>query len=96
MAYREHFTRVGEPIEWPYACASDGSKIFVQAIISDGEDLRGLVREASQYGFEASADLTSVRFTTRHRIFRKHHERRRLNLAGPERAISRDLARGVV
>jgi len=96
LAYREHFTRVGEPIEWPYACTSDGSKIFVQAIISDGEELRGLVREASQYGFEASADLTSVRFTTRHRIFRKHLERRRLNLAGPEPAISRDLARGVV
>ena len=95
LAYREHFTRVGEPIEWPYACATDGSKIFVQAIISTGEELRALVAEAAQHGFEASSDLDWVCFNTRHCIFRRGRERRRVGLVVPERVVPAGNARVV-
>jgi hypothetical protein len=40
----------------------DGGKIYVQAMVSEGELLRRSVLEAGQYGFEASEDVSRVRF----------------------------------
>ena len=35
----KNFVRAGEPIEWPYARTLDGGKIYVQAMVLEGEAL---------------------------------------------------------
>ncbi|HVN90849.1 MAG TPA: hypothetical protein VMT61_13620 [Candidatus Binataceae bacterium] len=50
--YNNGFERVGEPIEWPYIRTLEGQKMFVQAMVSEGQNLNQLVAEASQWGFE--------------------------------------------
>ncbi|MGH7933694.1 MAG: hypothetical protein ACREQN_11095, partial [Candidatus Binataceae bacterium] len=57
------FTRVGDPIQWPYAHTLDGGKIYVQAMVLDGEALRRTVDEASVHGFQAADGDQSVKFT---------------------------------
>lgn len=56
------FTRVGEPIQWPYAHTLDGGKIYVQAMVLDGEALKGTVAEAAVHGFEAIDGDHRIRF----------------------------------
>lgn len=71
IAYRGGFDRIGEPIEWPYARTLDGGKIFVQAMVSDGEKLQSSIREAAQYGFEAAEDTSRIRFNSPFQICTK-------------------------
>ncbi|MGH8014438.1 MAG: hypothetical protein ACREQ4_18265 [Candidatus Binataceae bacterium] len=47
------FTRMGEPIEWPYARTLEGGKIHVQAMVLEGERLARVVTEAGACGFES-------------------------------------------
>jgi hypothetical protein len=62
IPYVGSFERAGDPIPWPYEQMLDGGKIYVQAMVSEGELLRRSVLEAGQYGFEASEDVSRVRF----------------------------------
>jgi hypothetical protein len=62
---------VEEPIEWPYACTNDGDKIFVKAIVSENDNLRPLIEEGTQYGFEIYRNAEVVRFHSPHPLFRK-------------------------
>ena len=62
--YDRDFDRVGDPIEWPYIRTLEGGKMFVQAMVSQGEKLERLVRDACQYGFHANADHTRISFNT--------------------------------
>jgi hypothetical protein len=56
--------RLGDPIDWPYARTLDGGKIFVQAMVSQGEKLARMVELAGRPGFVANADLTCINFHT--------------------------------
>jgi hypothetical protein len=69
--YHHDFDRAGEPIEWPYIRSTEGGKIFVQAMVSQGQKLARLVGLAGQDGFSASADHSRIRFTTPFNIYRK-------------------------
>jgi hypothetical protein len=71
LAYRRNFAHVEEPIEWPYACTNDGDKIFVKAIVSENDNLRHLIEEGTQYGFEIYRNAEVVRFHSPHPLFRK-------------------------
>lgn len=71
LAYRRNFAHVGEPIEWPYACTNDGDKILVKAIVSEGDNLRHLVDDGTQYGFTANENAEVIRFNSPHRLFRQ-------------------------
>ena len=46
IPYGNDFDRVSEPIEWPYARTLNSDKIYVQAIVSQGEKLANMVAEA--------------------------------------------------
>lgn len=72
LAYRDGFDRVGEPIEWPYARTLDGGRIFVQAMVSEGEKLHRSIREAGQYGYTASEDLSRISFASPYRVCTKN------------------------
>ncbi|MGO9268394.1 MAG: hypothetical protein ACLQBA_26500 [Candidatus Binataceae bacterium] len=63
-SYNHDFDRVGEPIEWPYARTLDGGRIYVQAMVSQGERLARMVSEAGQWGFRANEDQTCINFNT--------------------------------
>jgi len=58
------FARAGEPIEWPYARTLDGGKIYVQAMVCEGEALANVIAEAGQYGYEMLDGGTRLRFNT--------------------------------
>ena len=76
----KYFERAGEPIEWPYARTLDGGKIFVQAMVLEGERLRAAVAEAGQYGFEMLDGGKRLRFKTPFAISnRRIDERPRVN-----------------
>jgi hypothetical protein len=62
--YNRDFDRMGEPIEWPYIRTLEGGKMFVQAMVSQGEKLARMVREAGQWGFRANEDQTCINFNT--------------------------------
>jgi hypothetical protein len=64
LAYKDGFERAGEPIEWPYARTLDGGKIWVQAMVSQGESLSRSIQEAGQYGFQVSEDVGCIRFNS--------------------------------
>lgn len=63
-SYNYDFDRVGEPIGWPYARTLDGGRIYVQAMVSQGEKLARMVQEAGQWGFQANQELTKINFNT--------------------------------
>jgi hypothetical protein len=67
-AYDHDFDRIGEPIEWPYALTLEGGKIYVQAMVSEGEKLERAVRVAGQWGFRATEDLTRITLNTPYNI----------------------------
>jgi hypothetical protein len=60
----KYFVRVGEPIEWPYIRTLKGEKIYVQAMVLEGDALRAAVAEAGQHGFEMLDGGTRLRFST--------------------------------
>jgi hypothetical protein len=58
-----HFERIGEPINYPYARGLDGSSVWVQAMVLWEEGIRKLFDERiGSTRFEVSDDLTRVRF----------------------------------
>jgi hypothetical protein len=70
------FARAGEPIEWPYARTLDGGKIYVQAMVLEGEALVAGIAEAERYGYELLEGETGVRFTAPFAISSKRMEAR--------------------
>jgi hypothetical protein len=75
----KYFQRAGEPIEWPYVRTLEGGKIFVQAMVLEGESLRAAVAEAGQYGFEMCDGGKRLRFDPPFAISsRRIDERRRV------------------
>jgi hypothetical protein len=83
LAYKDDFDRVGEPIEWPYARTLDGGSIWVQAMVSQGENIGRSIQAAGQFGFEVNPYLGCIRFNSpfglgmkRSKCSRKESERR--------------------
>jgi len=58
----KNFVRASEPIEWPYARTLDGGKIYVQAMVSEGEALAAGIQEAKRYGYELLEGELGLRF----------------------------------
>jgi hypothetical protein len=58
----KNFVRAGEPIEWPYARTLDGGKIYVQAMVSEGEALAAGIAETERYGYELLEGEMGLRF----------------------------------
>jgi len=58
------FERVGNAIEWPYARTLDDGKIFVQAMVLEGEALSRTVADACAIGYEALDGERRIRFTS--------------------------------
>jgi hypothetical protein len=75
LAYKDGFERVGEPIQWPYARTLDGGGIWVQAMVSEGENLGRSIQEAGQYGFEVMQDLSCIRFNSPFSVCTKRLQR---------------------
>jgi hypothetical protein len=75
LAYKDGFDRVGEPIEWPYARTLDGGKIWVQAMVSQGESLSRSIQEAGQFGFDVTEDVGRIRFNSPFRVCTKRLHR---------------------
>jgi len=73
----KYFVRAGEPIEWPYARTLDGGKIYVQAMVLEGDALTTAVAEAGQYGFEMLDDGKRLRFNLPFAISSKRIDERK-------------------
>jgi hypothetical protein len=58
----KNFERAGDPIEWPYARTLDGGKIYVQAMVSEGEALAAGIAEAERYDYELLEGEMGLRF----------------------------------
>jgi hypothetical protein len=58
------FTRIGEPIEWPYARTLNGGRIYVQAMVGEADVLARWVGEVGAYPYEMLNDGRRLRFDT--------------------------------
>ena len=56
------FKRVGPPFELPFAETVTGDKVYMQAMLLEGDELRRQVELASRDGFETRRSHTLVRF----------------------------------
>ena len=56
------FKRVGPPLELPFAETLKGEKVYMQAMLLEGGDLRRQVQLASDGGFETRDGHSSIRF----------------------------------
>jgi hypothetical protein len=77
------FERVGDPIEWPYARTLDDGKIFVQAMVLEGEALARTIKEAGEFGFQAVDGERRIIFNSPFPICSKLTERRASDLDHP-------------
>jgi hypothetical protein len=77
LAYKPAFECAGDPIIWPYARTVEGGNILVQAMVSEGEQFRQLIEDASRYGFEASKELDLIRFNSPFSVCTKRTEGKR-------------------
>ncbi len=85
-SYRRDFDRMGDPIQWPYARTLDGGKIFVQAMVCQGEKLQGMIREAGKLGFQSNEDSSRIIFESPHAVCTKQIERKPKEVGGIARA----------
>ena len=60
----KYYERVGEPIEWPYIRTLGGEKMYVQAMVLQGEALSAALADVGQYGFEVLDGGKRLRFNT--------------------------------
>jgi hypothetical protein len=67
------FVRVGDPIEWPYIRTLEDEKMFVQAMVLEGEALSRTIAEACAFGYEALDGERRIRFTSPFPICNKHN-----------------------
>jgi len=58
------FTRVGPPFELPFAETVTGDKVYMQAMLLEGDKLRRQVELASRDGFETRRSHTLLRFSS--------------------------------
>jgi hypothetical protein len=65
------FSRVGEPIEWPYARTLEGGKIFVQPMVLEGAALQSTLEAARSYGYRTIGDEACIRFNSPSPIYTK-------------------------
>jgi len=56
------FRRVGAPFELPFAETITGDKIYIQAMLLEGDELRRQVELASRDGFETRRSHSWLRF----------------------------------
>jgi hypothetical protein len=56
------FKRVGPPFELPFAETVTGEKVYMQAMLLEGDDLRHQVELASRDGFETRGGHSVIRF----------------------------------
>jgi hypothetical protein len=56
------FRRVGPPFELPFAETLTGDKVYTQAMLLDGQDLRRQVELTSRDGFETRRGHSLIRF----------------------------------
>ena len=71
------FNRIGEPIEWPYIRTLEGGKIFVQAMVLEGNALQRTVEDARSFGYEAIDEDRLIRFNSPFPICSRQLEERR-------------------
>jgi hypothetical protein len=57
------FKRVGAPFELPFAETVTGEKVYMQAMLLEGENLRRQVELASRDGFETRQGHSILRFS---------------------------------
>jgi hypothetical protein len=57
-----HFAKASEPIEFPYGAALDGTPIWVQPMVIEGESLQQMTERAFEAGFETWERHTIIRF----------------------------------
>jgi hypothetical protein len=57
------FKRVGPPFELPFAETLTGDKVYMQAMLLEGDDLRQQVDRASRDGFETRRGHSAVKFS---------------------------------
>jgi hypothetical protein len=57
------FKRVGAPFELPFAETLTGDKVYMQAMLLEGEDLRRQVERASRDGFETRRGHALLKFS---------------------------------
>jgi len=57
------FRRVGPPFELPFAETVTGDKVYMQAMLLEGDDLRQQVDHASRDGFETRRGHSLLKFT---------------------------------
>jgi hypothetical protein len=93
MSYVRDFDRIGEPIEWPYIQRVDGGKILVQAMVSQGPKLARMILEAGQWGFQASSDLSRIKFNSPFGTFIGPSLRRRQAMNGGRKTFASSSAR---
>jgi hypothetical protein len=72
----KYFARVGEPIQWPYIHTLNGEKIYVQAMVLEGDALSAAIADVGQYGFEVLDNGTRLRFNTPLGISRRRLDKR--------------------
>jgi hypothetical protein len=58
------FKRVGPPFELPFAETVTGDKVYMQAMLLEGDELRRQVELASRDGFETRRSHALLRFST--------------------------------
>ncbi|HZP46862.1 MAG TPA: hypothetical protein VFB15_14525 [Candidatus Binataceae bacterium] len=85
-AYHRDFDPAGSPIEWPYIRTTDGNRMFVQAMVSEGEKLARMIQDAGQWGFSADAELTRIIFNSPFKVARRRAEIRAQRVSTPEAA----------
>jgi hypothetical protein len=56
------FKRIGPPFELPFAETVTGEKVYMQAMLLEGEQLRQQVEVASRHGFETYGEHNAIRF----------------------------------
>jgi hypothetical protein len=60
--YHLNFVKACEPLSWPYAKTVDGSGIWVQPMILEGEELEEYVRSGFDFLFRTSDERQALRF----------------------------------
>lgn len=86
--YNRDFDRIGDPFEWPYIRTMKGNKMFVQAMVSEGEKLERMVYEACRWGFTATPEHARIVFNTPFRTARRRPVQRPVRLQNDETPLA--------
>jgi hypothetical protein len=60
----KYYIPAGAPIEWPYILTLNGEKMYVQAMVLEGEAFSAALADVGQYGYEVLDGGKRIRFNT--------------------------------